>query len=49
MCRKNHLRGWCLICFGLGLIVGHCLQSWFLCCCGGVVLLVLGCGVMRRR
>ena len=49
MCRKTHLRGWCLICFGLGLIVGHCLQSWFLCCCGGTLLLVLGCCVMRRR
>ena len=49
MCRKNHLRGWCRICFGLGLIVGPCLQSWFLCCCGGIVLLVLGCCVMRRR
>ena len=49
MCRKNRLHGCCMIAFGVGLIVGHCLESWFLCCCGGIVLLILGCCVMRRR
>ena len=29
MCRKNHLHGCCMLAFGLGLIIGHCLESWF--------------------
>ena len=49
MCRKNQLHGCCIGCFGLGLILGHCLESWLLCCCGGVSLLVLGFCVLRRR
>ena len=49
MCRKNHLRGCCLLAFGLGLIIGHCLESWLICCCGGICLLILGCCVMKRR
>lgn len=48
MCRKNRLHGLCILCFGLGLIVGHCLQSWLL-CCGGVVLIGFGFVVSRRR
>ena len=36
MCRKNHLHGCCCLFFGLGLIVGHCVSSWFVCCCGGI-------------
>lgn len=42
MCRKNHLHGCCCLFFGLGLIVGHCVSSWFVCCCGGIALLALG-------
>ena len=49
MCRKNHLRGCCILFFGLGLIVGHCLESWFFCCFGGIVLIVLGICVSRKR
>lgn len=49
MCRKSHLRGCCLMLFGLGLIVGHCLESWFLCCCGGTGLIVCGLIVSRKR
>ena len=49
MCRKNHLRGFCLFAFGIGLIVGHCLDSWLLCCGGGMVLFVLGIWVAGRR
>lgn len=49
MCRRNHLHGCCILCFGLGLIVGHCLESWFFCCCGGIGLVVLGIFVSRRR
>ena len=49
MCRKNRLHGCCILFFGLGLIIGHCLESWFLCCCGGIALIVLGICVMKKR
>lgn len=49
MCRKSHLRGWCAVCFGLGLMVGYCLESWFFCCCGGLGLMVLGVCFMGRK
>ena len=49
MCRKSRLHGCCILFFGLCVIVGHCLESWFLCCCGGIVLIVLGLCVMKRR
>lgn len=49
MCRKNYLHGCCLAAFGLGLIVGHCLESWLLCCCGGTGLLIFGFCVMRKK
>lgn len=37
------------MCFGLGLITGHCLESWVLCCCGGMALLLVGIMVLGRR
>ena len=49
MCRKNQLRGFCLSCFGLGLIVGHCLESWMMSCCGGIGILLLGLYISRLR
>lgn len=49
MCRKKYMHGWCMICFGLGLLVGHCMGSWLLCGCGGLCLVVLGFTVTRRR
>ncbi|HIR30473.1 MAG TPA: hypothetical protein IAB83_00465 [Candidatus Faecousia faecavium] len=49
MCRKNHLHGCCIMAFGAGLIVGHCLESWFLCCCGGAALMILGLWVLRQK
>lgn len=49
MCRKSHLRGWCLLCFGLGLMVGYSLKSWLLCCCGGIGLIILGFFVMHKN
>ena len=49
MCRKQHLHGCCLCCFGLGLLFGHCLESWILCCCGGFFLLLLGFGILRKK
>ena len=49
MCRMNCFRGFCLLSFGLGLIVGHCLESWLLCCCGGMGLVLLGLCIARKR
>jgi len=49
MCRKKYLHGCCIACLGLGLILGHCLESWFLCCCGGTLLALFGLCTMGRR
>ena len=49
MCRKSHLQGCCLACFGLGLMVGHNLESWMLCVCGGLALCVMGLCMLKRR
>lgn len=49
MCRKTYLQGCCCVCFGLGLLLGHSLTSWFLCCCGGIGLIVLGLCMLGRR
>lgn len=35
--------------FGLGLLLGHCLESGLLCICGGVIFIVFGFGGMRRK
>lgn len=49
MCRRHYLHGCVLAAFGFGLLVGHCLESWLLCCCGGLALVVLGFCVMRKK
>ncbi len=44
MCRKHQMYGLCLMMLGLGMILGHCLESWLLCntpcisCAGGVFM-----------
>ena len=49
MCRKSYMRGCCLCCLGVGLILGHCLEGWLLCCGGGTAALVLGLSWMRKH
>lgn len=49
MCRRNQLLGWILLAFGLGLLVGKCLESGFLSTVVGIGLIVIGFCVMRRR
>ena len=49
MCRRNQLRGGVLLGIGLGLVIGYCLESWLLCCCGGVGLLLVGLCMMNRK
>ena len=49
MCRKRYLYGCCTLFFGLGVMVGYYLESWFLCSFGGFGLIVLGFLIMNRK
>lgn len=49
MCRKNHMRGCCLISFAVGMLIGHCMESWFFCFFSAIGLIVLGMWIMKRR
>lgn len=49
MCRKKVLQGCCCLSFGFGLMLGHALESWFLCSCGGLVLLIFGLVLMKQH
>jgi len=42
MCRKNQLCGCALIAFGLGLLVGTCLEATFFCTTLGLGIMALG-------
>jgi len=49
MCRKKDLHGCCLGALGFGMLVGHSLDSWFLCLSAGIGLLVLGFCVIHKK
>lgn len=49
MCRKHHLWGYSCVAFGVGLMVGYSLESWFLCVCGGIAVAVFGFCTLRRK
>lgn len=49
MCRRNHLRGCLLLGIGIGLALGYCLNSWIVCVCGGIGLLVLGFVTLNQK
>lgn len=49
MCRRQHLLGCIMVGFGLGLLIGRCLESGFLCTFGGIGLVVFGFCCMRRK
>lgn len=49
MCRKQQLHGWCAVCFGFGLLVGHWVDAWFTCGFGGLALVILGFCLMGKR
>lgn len=42
MCRKNQLCGCALMAFGLGMMVGLCLESGFFCFLIGLIIIGLG-------
>lgn len=49
MWRKNQLCGGVLIAFGLGLLVGMCLESGFFCFFVGLGIIGLGCWCMSKK
>jgi membrane protein implicated in regulation of membrane protease activity len=49
MCRRNQLFGWMLLAFGLGLLIGKCLESGFISSCVGVGIIIAGLCVMRQK
>lgn len=49
MCRRNHLRGMLILGLGLGILIGYMLESWVLCCCGGIVLLGTGVCILKSK
>ena len=42
MCRKNQLSGFVLMTFGLGMLVGMCLESGFFCFLVSIIIIGLG-------
>ena len=48
MCRRNQLRGCIVLGFGIGVCVGYLLDSWLLCCLGGIILICIGLSMMSR-
>ena len=49
MCRRNQVLAYVMLGFGLGLMIGNCLESWIICTCGSVVFLFLGFGSLWRK
>ncbi len=49
MCRRNQLWGCCLIAFGLGLLIGLCLESSFVCGCIGAGAVAVGFSVLQKK
>ena len=49
MCRRNQMWGLILIAFGLGLLIGQCLEKGFWCTAGSIVIVFVGCSVLRQK
>ncbi|MBQ3541771.1 MAG: hypothetical protein IJA45_01435 [Oscillospiraceae bacterium] len=49
MCRRNQLCGSALITFGLGLLVGNCLESGFFCFLMGLGIIFLGLWCIGKK
>lgn len=49
MCRRKDLHGWCMVVFGAGIFFGQCMDSWFWCGGGGLILICLGFSMLRHR
>lgn len=49
MCRRNQLLGWILLAFGLGLLIGKCLESGVTSSFVGVIIVFSGFFVLRQK
>ena len=49
MCRRNLLRGSLVLGLGIGIAVGYLLDSWLLCCIGGIFLIIIGFCMMNQK
>ena len=49
MCRRNKMWGLILVAFGLGLLIGQCLERGFWCSAGSITILVVGISLMRQK
>ena len=49
MCRRNQLIGWIMLAFGLGLLIGLCLESCFLSSMAGILLVMCGFRTICHR
>lgn len=49
MCRKNQLCGCALVTFGLGVLIGSCLEAGIFCFFGAVSVICLGCWCMKKK
>ena len=49
MCRRNQLYGWILLSFGLGLLLGKCLEGGIIATFIGVAIVFAGLWVMRQK
>lgn len=49
MCRRNCALGCCMMCLGVGILMGFCLGSWFWCACCSLSLIGLGFVILRQK
>lgn len=49
MCRQNQLWGCVLLAFGLGVLIGVWIEGGFFAHCFGFALILLGCGILRKK
>lgn len=49
MCRRNQLLGWILLAFGLGLLIGLCMESCLLSALAGFGLTLFGFRLVCQR
>ena len=49
MCRFQQLWGAAVVAFGLGLLLGLCLEKGFIWHCCSIILIVIGVGMFRRK
>ncbi len=49
MCRRDQLKGFCAVSFGLGLLIGRCFESGLLSLGIGIALIIAGLCIIRQK